>query len=314
MRFKGKELVLVLLSFFAVYVIWGATYLAVTIAIETMPPFLMAALRFVAAGLLLLTFSLFTERTRPTKQQVKNALFAGVIILAVGTGGVAWALQYVDSGIAALLISASPLITVFMVWAVMHQAPRLSSYVGVALGVVGMGLLVGQDALIGQESSIWGIIVILNSMIAWGYGSVFVKRADLPKSPGQNAALQMLVGGITLLLFSLLIEDVSSFNIFAVSRSSWWAFAFLVVFGSILAFSAFMYLLERISPEKVSTSTYVNPIVALFLGWWFNDEIITQQSLVAASIMLIGVLFINIDMVAWLKKKINPAPVSKLKP
>ncbi len=310
MRFKGKELVLVLLSFFAVYVIWGATYLAVSIAIQTMPPFLMAAARFITAGILLLVFSLLSERTRPSRQQIKNALFAGVIILAVGTGGVAWALQYVDSGIAALLISASPLITVFMVWAVMKQAPRLSSYIGVALGIVGMGLLVGQDALIGQESSIWGIIVILNSMIAWGYGSVFVKRADLPKSPGQNAALQMLVGGLSLLLFSYIVEDTSAFRIAEVSTTSWLAFGFLVIFGSILAFSAFMYLLERISPEKVSTSTYVNPIVALFLGWWLNDEIITEQSLVAAAVMLIGVLFINIDMVAWFRRKRKARQIS----
>ncbi|MEM6698742.1 MAG: EamA family transporter [Bacteroidota bacterium] len=304
MKYRGTELLLIIGAFACIYIFWGATYLAVKIAIESIPPFLMAGFRFSIAGSILLGIAhLFWKPQLPTKKQLYNAAFAGVLFLGIGTGGVAWALQYVDSGIAALIISAQPLLTMLLVWAMLKNAPVASSYLGIVLGVGGMYLLVAQDHVLGQENSWLGILAIMSSMLAWGYSSVYIKKADMPKGQAQNAALQMLFGGLSLFLISLFTESYEGLSFASISSRSLLAFGFLVCFGSILAFSCFNYLLQRISPEKVATSTYVNPIVAMFVGWWIGGELITNQSILAALVMLIGVLFINVDVLAFFKKK-----------
>jgi len=304
MKYRGTELLLILGAFACIYIFWGATYLAVKIAIESIPPFLMAACRFFIAGSLLMGIAhLFWKPQLPTKTQLYNSAFAGILFLGIGTGGVAWALQYVDSGIAALIISAQPLLTMLLVWAMLKNAPVASSYLGIILGIGGMYLLVSQDHVLGQENSWLGILAIMSSMLAWGYSSVYIKKADMPKGQAQNAALQMLFGGLSLLIISLLTESYEGLSFSSISERSLLAFGFLVFFGSILAFSCFNFLLQRISPEKVSTSTYVNPIVAMFVGWWIGGELITNQSIMAALIMLIGVLFINIDLFALRRKR-----------
>lgn len=308
MKYRGTELLLILGAFASIYIFWGATYLAVKIAIESIPPFLMAACRFFIAGSLLMGIAhLFWSPQLPTKTQLYNSAFAGILFLGVGTGGVAWALQYVDSGIVALIISAQPLLTMLLVWVMLKNAPIASSYLGIILGIGGMYLLVSQDHVLGQENSWLGILAIMSSMLAWGYSSVYIKKADMPKGQAQNAAFQMLFGGLSLLILSLFTESYETFNIELISKRSLLAFGFLIFFGSILAFSCFNFLLQRISPEKVATSTYVNPIVAMFVGWWIGGELITNQSILAALVMLTGVLFINVDLFALLKKQ-------KLKP
>jgi len=294
MKYRGTELLLIIGAFACIYIFWGATYLAVKIAIESIPPFLMAAIRFVIAGSLLLGIAfLFWKPQLPTKKQLLNAVFTGVLFLGVGTGGVAWALQYVDSGITALIISGQPLLTLFLVWAVLKNPPVASSYLGIVLGIGGMYLLVSQDHVLGRSNSWWGILAIISSMFAWGYSSVFIKKADMPKGQALNASLQMLFGGVALFIISLFTESYEGFTFTSISARSLWAFGFLVFFGSILAFSCFNFLLQRISPEKVATSTYVNPIVAMIVGWWIGGELITNQSIVAALVMLTGVDLFN---------------------
>jgi len=304
MKYQGTELLLIIGAFACIYLFWGATYLAVKIAIESIPPFLMAACRFLIAGTLLMGIAhLFWKPKLPNKEQLLNTAFVGVLFLGIGTGGVAWALQYVDSGIVALIISAQPLLTMLLVWAMLKNPPVASSYMGIVLGIGGMYLLVSQDHVLGKENSWLGILVIMSSMLAWGYSSVYIKKANMPKGQAQNAALQMLFGGLSLLIISLFTESYERFTFEAISLRSSWAFGFLVFFGSILSFSCFNFLLQRISPEKVSTSTYVNPIVAMFVGWWIGGELITNQSILAALVMLIGVLFINVDVLALLRKQ-----------
>ncbi|NNM18144.1 MAG: EamA family transporter [Croceitalea sp.] len=284
---------LTVISFFAIYVIWGSTYLLNKIAVTALPPFLLAGLRFCTAGLLIFIIALAMGKSIAiSKKQLLNTAIAGFLFLSFGNGVVVWALKFVDSGFAALEISAQPLVILLMMWLLQGKKIQAMSFIGVILGMVGIYLLVGQKEIIQEENAILGMIMIFACMISWGYGSLFVARVDLPHNYFVNTGYQMVTGGIMLLMMSLGFNEPWS------SPMSWtvevqWVMVLLVVFGSIVAFTSFNYLLKTVSPEKVATSTYVNPIVALLLGWYFLDEQITVQSIVAAIILLTGVYFIN---------------------
>ncbi len=243
----------------------------------------------------MVTFSLFiafTKREYPSIKQIKNASIAGTIFLGLGTGGVAWSLNFVDTGMAALIISAEPLIIVFMLWLVNQKRPPSQTFLGAFIGIFGMYLLINQSPIISDEAQWIGILVIFLSMLAWGIGSIFVNRVELPKSQLMNSGIQMLVGGFSTLLISLALGEQgahpSEYKVI-----TWSGLIFLILFGSVAAFTAFNYLLKRVSPEKVATNTYVNPIIALILGYIFRDEIITVQSIIAAIVMLGGVFIVN---------------------
>lgn len=289
-----NSLFLIILSFAAVYIIWGATYLFVAVTVESIPPYLMSALRYITASLLLFGLAgVLRKYQNISSAQLKNALLAGFLFVGCGTGAVAWALQFVDSGFTALIISGEPLVVVLMMWAIDQKRPATPSFVGVFLGMLGMYLLVGQEELVAKPEQWKGILAIFFSMIAWGFGSIFVSKADLPKPQMANSAIQMLAGGGSLFICSLFIENPLTFPYQTVPMKAWIALSLLSVFGSVVAFSAFNYLLSKVSPEKVATSTYVNPIIALILGWWFRDELVTIQSIVAICVMFTGVFFIN---------------------
>lgn len=250
-------------------------------------------MRFLIAGILILTFLLLTGKLeRPSKLACKNSLWLGFLFLTCGNGGVTWALQYVDSGFAALLISAQPLILLIMMWYLEKEVIPLKSYFGIALGVLGMYLLISQTEINLANSSTLGIIVIFFCLIVWGYGSLSLKKMDLPKSYLLNSGIQMLGAGCMLLCISLFLEGLA-LDITQVSSRAWFSLVILIFFGSIIAFTSFNYLLKHVAADKVSTSTYVNPIVALFLGYYFREEIVSQQSIFAAAILLLGVYFIN---------------------
>ncbi len=291
---KDNSLLLIILSFAAVYIIWGSTYLFIAFTVEALPPFLLSTIRFTLASSLLFGLAAVLRKYQTiTKKQLRNAVFAGVLFLGFGTGGVAWALQFVDSGFTALVISGQPLLVVLMMWGIDKKRPATQSFGGIFLGMFGMYLLVSQKELIARPEQWKGIIAILFCMVAWGFGSIFVSKSDMPKPQMANNAIQMMSGGIALFFFSLFLESPLDFDFQAVPLSAWLALSYLIVFGAVVAFSAFNYLLTKVSPEKVATSTYVNPIIALTLGWYFRDELVTTQSLVAVAIMFTGVFFIN---------------------
>lgn len=291
---KDNSLFLVILSFAAVYIIWGSTYLFIAITVESIPPFILAAIRFtLAATLLFSLIAILRKYQSITKLQFRNAAFAGVLFLGFGTGGVAWALQFVDSGFTSLIISGQPLIVVLMMWGFYNDRPANQAFVGILLGMFGMYLLVNQKELVTDPAQWKGILAIFCCMVAWGFGSIFVSKADLPKPQMANNGIQMISGGIALFFFSLCFENPLTFDFQAVPFKAWLALSYLIVFGAVVAFSAFNYLLTKVSPEKVATSTYINPIIALILGWFFRDELITTQSIMAACIMFTGVFFIN---------------------
>lgn len=286
---------LVVLAFFSIYVIWGSTYLLNKMAVTELPPFMLAAIRFITAGLLIFLIARVMKISLAVnRNQLKNTALAGFLFLTLGNGGAVWALQYVDSGFAALIISGQPLIVLFLMR--IFQSTRIApmSIVGVILGILGMYLLVSQQRIIASEMTVIGVLILFMCMTSWGYGSIFVAKAALPKNYFVNTGYQMVFGGIMLAFTSFLIDENWS-NPLSWSIKVQTVMAILIVFGSILAFTSFNYLLRFVSPEKVATATYVNPIIALLLGWYFLNEQITVQSAIAAGVLLTGVYFISIS-------------------
>lgn len=288
-----KNKLLVILAFIAIYVIWGSTYLLNKIAVTALDPFMLAALRFITSGGLIFIIAKASGRSIGiTKKQALNTAIAGFLFLSFGNGVVVWALRYVDTSFAALEISSQPLVVLILMR--IFQGKKISpmSLLGVFLGFIGIYLLVSQKSVLNQENSITGMVMIFFCMVSWASASLFVGKADLPKNFFVNTGYQMVFGGLILAIASLAIGEQWS------SPLSWpskvqIAMGLLIVFGSIIAFTSFNYLLKVVSPEKVATNTYVNPIIALLMGWYFLNEQITQQSIIASFILLTGVFFVN---------------------
>ena len=288
-----RNTVLVVLSFFAIYFIWGSTYLWNKIAVTELPAFMLAGIRFVIAGSLIFIISkILGLPLKITKKQFKNTFFAGFLFLTFGNGVVVWALKYVDSGFAALEVSAQPLVVLLMMRVLQGKKIQPMSVIGVILGITGIFLLVGQQEIIAQDGAILGMVLIFICMLSWSYGSLFVGKADLPSNFFVNTGYQMLSSGLSLLLISPLLGETWSSPL-VWSTPVLWSMLLLIIFGSIVTFTAFNYLLRIVSPEKVATSSYVNPIIAMILGWYFLNEAITLQSAIASVILLTGVYFIN---------------------
>lgn len=285
--------VLIIASFFAIYVIWGSTYLFNKIAVTELSPFFLAAIRFSFAGVLMFFLAILLKLPlKISKKQVLNSFIASFFFLIYGNGVFVWALKYVDSGFGSLIASTQPLFVLFLLRLIDRKPFQKKSIIGVVLGIFGMYLLVSQKELITSEETLLGIFMMLTCVLSWSYGSVFVSKADLPKNFMVSTGYQMLIAGFILSLASL------SFNEEWISPLLWskevqLSMALLVVFGGIIAFTAFNYLLKTVSPEKVSTSAYVNPVIALFMGWYFLNETLTTQSVVASGILLTGVYFIT---------------------
>lgn len=288
-----RNTVLVVLSFFAIYFIWGSTYLWNKIAVTELPAFMLAGIRFVTASCLIFIISkALGFSLKITKKQFKNTIIAGFLFLTFGNGVVVWALKYVDSSFAALEVSAQPLVVLIMMRILHGKKIQPMSIIGVILGISGIFLLVGQKEIIAQDGAILGMVLIFICMLSWSYGSLFVGKADLPNNFFVNTGYQMLTSGLSLLIISTIFgEQWTSPTIW--STPVIWSMLLLIVFGSIVTFTAFNYLLRIVSPEKVATSTYVNPIIAMILGWYFLKEDISMQSALASVVLLTGVYFIN---------------------
>jgi len=284
---------LIAISFFAIYVVWGSTYLFNKVAVTELSPFFLASIRFSVAGILMIFLAFILKQPlKITKKQFLNSMIASFFFLIYGNGVFVWALRYVDSGFGALMASTQPLFVLFLLRLIDRKPFQKKSIIGVMLGMFGMYLLVSQKELITSEGTLLGIFMMLTCVLSWAYGSVFVSKADLPKSFMVTTGYQMLVAGFVLFLASL------SFNEVWLSPLLWStnvqiSMVLLIVFGGIIAFTAFNYLLKNVSPEKVSTSAYVNPVIALFMGWYFLEETLTTQSIIASCVLLTGVYFIT---------------------
>jgi drug/metabolite transporter (DMT)-like permease len=279
----------------AVYLIWGSTYLAIRFAIETIPPFLMAAARYLTAGVLLYAWSRLRGAPRPRLVHWRSAVILGGLLLLVGNGGVVWAEQRMSSGLTALLICTEPLWIVLFVWRRDRSRPAARVFLGMLLGLAGLVMLV-RPAFEGSRAGgvdLLGAAAVLVASAAWAWGSLYGQRAKLPSSPLQGTGMQMLCGGGLLLLAATLTGEPASFTLAAVSAKSLFSLAYLVVFGALIAFTAYVWLLRVASPVLVSTYAYVNPLVAVFLGWAVAAEPITRGTLVAAAVIVAGVVLIS---------------------
>ncbi|MDE0597909.1 MAG: drug/metabolite transporter (DMT)-like permease [Dokdonia donghaensis] len=288
-----KETYLIILAFFSIYVFWGSTYLWNKIVVSEAPAFMLAGLRFTTAGLLIFFIAKITGKSlKITPKQLRNSVLAGFFFLVYGNGVFVWALNYVDSGFAALLAALQPLSILLLMRITQKKGLKPKSIVGVVLGLIGMYLLVSQREIAMQEGAALGIGMIFTCILSWSIGSLFVAKADLPKNFFITTGYQMVSAGILLWTVSFVINEPWSFPNSWSTRAQI-SMVCLVIFGGIAAFTSFNYLLKKVSTEKVATSAYVNPVVALFLGWYFLDEQVTLQSMIAAVVLLSGVYFIN---------------------
>ncbi|HEY8400569.1 MAG TPA: EamA family transporter [Cytophagaceae bacterium] len=291
---KKTSQLLILLAFAAVYIIWGSTYLGIKFAIETFPPFLMAGIRFVVAGVLLYALGRFRGAERPAIRYWKSSAYLGLLLLVLGNGGLVWAEQRVPSGIAALLITVEPIWVVLLQWVRKDGSkPNSVIWISFAMAFAGMMMLVGPGNLGGiSQVDPLGFVVIMISTLGWAAGSLMAANAETPKSPMITTGMQMISGGALLMLVATFAGEWQSFNIEAISDKSLWAFLYLIVFGSIIGYSAYTYLTRVVTPTKVSTYAYVNPIVAVFLGAYIGGEEITLQTILAAGFLIVAVALI----------------------
>ena len=283
-------------AFAAVYLIWGSTFLAIRYAIETMPPLLMAGVRFLIAGAMLYAWAAVRENARPTRAHWVGTAIVGGLLLAGGNGAVSWSEQFVPSGLAALVVANTPLWMVLFEWGRPGgDRPTVPVLGGIALGFLGLVLLVGPGNLLGGDAvDPRSAVVLLVGTLAWAAGSIYSRSIDLPRSPRLSTGMQMLAGGALLIVIGLMIGEGPRVNIEAISLKSALALVYLIVFGAIVGFTAYIWLLTVSTAARVSTYAYVNPVVALVLGWALADEPLTARTLVAAAVILGGVALITI--------------------
>ncbi|HWQ57407.1 MAG TPA: drug/metabolite exporter YedA [Clostridia bacterium] len=294
-QIKKTRSLMIVLALASVYLFWGGTYLGMRVAVETIPPFLMAGVRFTTAGWILYTVLRVRGEKRPTLREWANAGAAGVLMLLGGNGVLAWAEQTVPSSIASVLLATVPLWITVLSFISGAKKPRVWSILGILLGLCGIAVLVWNPAgSASQAASVWGMLVILCASISWSLGSVYARKAKLPAAPLLSTGMQMIAGGAGLLVVAAFSGDYRGFDVAQVSARSWLAFGYLVVFGSLVGFTSYVWLLKNAEPSVVSTYAFANPIVAVFLGWLLAGEGIGANALVAALIIIAAVVVITL--------------------
>jgi len=284
-------------AFALVYVIWGSTYLAIRFVVEALPPFLTAGIRFLVAGTLLFGWLWIRGIPMPTLSNWRAAAVAGALLLLGGNGGVVWAEQTVPSGVAALILATIPLWMVLAHWVQPGgEKPSVRTMVGIAIGLVGIILLVNPFAGAGEfQVHPAGAIALALATISWSVGSVYARTADLPDSGLMATAIEMLTGGFFLVLTGTLAGEWPRLTMDSVTTKSLLALGYLIVFGSLIAFSAYVWLLKNATPAKVSTYAYVNPVIAVFLGWLLAGETLNSRIVLSAAIIVFAVFLITIS-------------------
>ena len=272
-----------ILAFAAVYVLWGSTYLGIKIGIETLPPFLMAGLRHSIAGILLFAWVRLSGTPAPAPKQWIPAAVIGALMLLGGNGLVTWAEKRVPSGLASLIVASVPIWMTVLHGLQKRERPHGVVVLGLAGGLAGLALLVAPGRFAGgAHVDLVGAAALLSAALFWATGSLYARRAKLPSSMLLAAAMEMLAGGAALLLTSGLLREWKGFSFAEVSTRSWLALAYLIVAGSLVGFTAYIFLLGATTPARVGTYAYVNPIVAVFFGWAFASEVVSTRMVIAA--------------------------------
>jgi drug/metabolite transporter (DMT)-like permease len=278
-----------LLAFACIYVVWGSTYLAIRVAVETLPPFLMAGTRFLIAGAFLYFWAAGRGSPRPTRRQWRNAVVAGIPLFVMGNGGVSWAEQTFPSGLAALVVATLPAWLLLFDWLIGgRRAPKPIEATGIGLGLAGVAVLATPP----EGGSPVGVAVLVGASIAWAGGSLFSRYADLPASPVRTSGMQMLAGGAVMVGLGPVLGETHRFSLAAVSADSVLAFAYLVA-AAVVALPAYQWLLTVSSPALVGTYAFVNPVVAVALGWALAGEPLTGRTGLAVILVVAGVALLT---------------------
>lgn len=282
------------IALLALYIVWGSTYLGIKVAIETIPPFFHAGIRFLISGIILVIWQRSAGVAMPTRKQWISTAIIGNLLLLGGNGLVSWAEQFIPSGIAALIIGSVP------IFLVIGEAvrpggvkPNWQAMLGILIGFTGIYILVGPSNTDGTSLNIFGIIALLSACLLWASGSIYSKNADLPKSVLMSTGAQMLMGSIGLFIVSGLTGELNGWDVTAVSARSIYGVLYLIFIGSLIGFVAYGWLLQNAPISLVATYAYVNPIVAVLLGNWFGNEPLEPRIWLATAIIIGSVMFIN---------------------
>ena len=275
------------LAFVAIYLIWGSTYLAIRYAVETIPPLVTAGIRHSAAGTIMLAWA-WWRGFRPTRQQWIAGLVVGALFFLVGHGTLHWAEQYVGSGLAALLIATEPMFILVLGWMMGQQKISVLSALGLGLGVVGVAMLTGVELTM-KGSSLWGLLAVLIGSLSWSMGVVVSPRLNLPSDALGRTALPTLCGAAMLLIAAGVTGEFQQTHWSSITLRSVFGLGYLITFGSVIAFTAYTWLLQRVPPALVATHTYANPIVAVILGRWLAHEPLSLR-VVLASVAILGAI------------------------
>ena len=285
----------ILLAFAIIYFVWGSTFLAIRIGVREVPPFLLAGMRFLAAGLALYLWTRARGTPSPTVREWSAASFLAILIFVFDYGLLFWAEQRVPSGISAVILATIP---VFMALGEIFflRTQRLTTRLALALlvGIGGVAVLMGRTVRLGEAPvDTAGAVALIAAAVSWSVAASLTRKLPLPASKVMSSGAQMLTGGILLIVAAALLGELRGFHAQEVSRSAWLALAYLIVAGSIVAFTAYVWLIHHESPTKVGTYAYVNPVVAVVLGYFFGGEPIGPRTIVGTLLVLVSVVVIT---------------------
>jgi drug/metabolite transporter (DMT)-like permease len=293
---QNRKVVLLIAAFAAVYILWGSTYLAIKYVIETLPSLISAGARFLLAGSTLFIVGRFSkDYEKPTLKQWRASFVIGVLLFLGGTGGVVLAERHISSGLAALLVATEPFWVVLLSWLWLKGArPDWKVALGLLIGFAGVYLLIGAAGASGEGTlRPIGVVLVIAATLCWATGSIYGVRAPAPKSPILAAGMQMLAGGLALLLVGTLMGEWTAFDIAAVSLNSCLALVYLLIFGSLITFTAYSWLLKNARPAMVATYAYINPVIAVILGWAIAGEAFTGRMSLGAVVIVASVVLIT---------------------
>lgn len=280
-------------AFAAVYLLWGSTYLGIRFSIETLPPFFTQGVRFVAAGVVMYAWARLSGAAPPSRREWGGAVVTGTLLFVCGTGGVVWAERVIPSGVAALIVATEPMSFVLIEAVRRRRMPKGAVLTGLALGSAGLAVLVGPGKFLGSERlDLAALLVLVAGTFCWAAGSLFSRGSRLPSAPVMATAVTLLCGGTLLALLGLAAGELARFDPSAVSKKSVVATVYLFVFGSMVGFSAYLWLLRVTTVSRVSTYAYVNPIVAVILGWALAGEALTPRVFLASAVIVGAVALI----------------------
>lgn len=289
-----KSTFAIVIALLSVYIIWGSTYLGIKIAIETFPPLLMAGIRFTIAGALLYGYVIVKERKHPKLIEWRDTTIIGTLLLLGGNGLVVIAEQSIPTSIAAIIIATVPLWMIVIGWMMKSQTkPNRSTLFGTVLGFCGVAILMYPSHQENLHFDLLGLFLTLLAAILWSLGSIYSQKATLPSSTMLSTAMQMITGGLVLVIVGTFTGEWQHLNPEAFSSRSFFALMYLIFFGSLLGFSAYVWLLQNVSPYLASTYAFVNPIVALILGYFFADEVLSFKALIATVFIISAVVIIT---------------------